>query len=70
MTLMETFSGLPDQRKGAALRFSLAQILVMAICAVLCGADNWVEVADWWRDRRQWLQGTIWFALGQGHTVA
>ncbi|MBK7237948.1 MAG: hypothetical protein IPI02_20900 [Sterolibacteriaceae bacterium] len=19
----------------------------MAICAVLCGADNWVEVADW-----------------------
>ncbi|MBK6972805.1 MAG: ISAs1 family transposase [Sterolibacteriaceae bacterium] len=66
MTLMETFSGLPDQRKGAALRFSLAQILVMAICAVLCGADNWVEVADWCKDRRQWLKERFGLRLDRG----
>ncbi|MBK7237884.1 MAG: ISAs1 family transposase [Sterolibacteriaceae bacterium] len=66
MTLMETFSGLPDQRKGAALRFSLAQILVMAICAVLCGADNWVEVADWCKDRRQWVMERFGLRLDRG----
>ncbi|MBK7234797.1 MAG: transposase family protein [Sterolibacteriaceae bacterium] len=70
MTLMETFSGLPDQRKGAALRFSLAQILVMAICAVLCGADNWSRSGRLVQGSSAVAQGTIWFALGQGHTVA
>ena len=43
MTLMETFSGLPDRRKGPAKRYALEMILVMAVCAILCGADNWVE---------------------------
>ena len=40
ITLMETFSGLPGRRKGPAKRYALAQILVMAVCAILCGADN------------------------------
>jgi len=55
MTLLEAFSGLPDGRKGPAQRYSLAQILIMAVCAILCGADNWVEVADWCKDRKEWL---------------
>ena len=66
MTLIETFSGLPDERKGAALRYSLAQILVMAIVAILCGADDWVEVADWCKDRRQWLTERFGLRLEKG----
>lgn len=66
MTLMETFSGLPDGRKGPARRYSLAQILIMAVCAILCGADNWVEVADWCRDRKEWLSERFGWPLEGG----
>ena len=28
----------------------------MAICAVLCGADDWLEVAEWCEDEEDWLK--------------
>jgi hypothetical protein len=31
-------------------------ILVMALCAVICGADDWVEVALFAESKRQWLE--------------
>ena len=66
MTLMETFSGLPDRRKGPAKRYALEMILVMAVCAILCGADNWVEVADWCKDRKEWLSERFGWPLERG----
>jgi hypothetical protein len=56
MTLTEAFSGLPDARKGPAVKYALSEILIMAICAILCGSNNWVEVADWCSDRQKWLK--------------
>ncbi|WP_353739914.1 transposase family protein [Accumulibacter sp.] len=66
MTLVETFSGLPDSRRGPAKRYVLMEIVVMAVCAVLCGADNWAEVADWCRDRQQWLRERFGWSLKGG----
>ena len=54
MTLLSIFSRLEDPRSGPAKRCGLSEIIVMAICAVLCGADDWVEVADWCEDESQW----------------
>jgi hypothetical protein len=31
-------------------------ILVMAICAVICGADSWVEMEAYGRAKEQWLR--------------
>lgn len=28
----------------------------MALCVVLCGADTWVDVADWAEDNEDWLR--------------
>lgn len=56
MTLVEAFKGLPDSRTGAAVRYPLSEIIVMAICAILCGANNWIQVADWCEDRQEWLK--------------
>lgn len=64
MTLEEVFSDLPDARKGPAVRYRLSEIVVMAVCAILCGADDWVEVADWCRDRRGWLKERFGFTRG------
>lgn len=66
MTLVETFSGLPDSRRGPAKRYVLMEMVVMALCAILCGADNWVEVADWCRDRQQWLRERFGWSLKGG----
>jgi predicted transposase YbfD/YdcC len=56
MTLQEAFSGVEDHRKGPAKRHDLKEMIVMAICAVLCGADNWVDVADWSEVEEVWLK--------------
>ena len=45
-TLQEAFGEVEDYRRGPAQRYDLKEMIVMAICAVLCGADSWVDVAD------------------------
>ena len=59
MTLLSIFSRVEDPRSGPAKRYGLSEIIVMAICAVLCGADDWVEVADWCEDEEEWLKGFL-----------
>ena len=56
MTLTEFFSDLDDPRTGPARRHDLAEMILMALCAVLCGADTWVDVAEWAEDNEAWLK--------------
>jgi hypothetical protein len=56
MTLSEAFAGLEDPRTGPAQRHDLREMILMALCAVLCGADNWVNVAEWAEDNESWLR--------------
>jgi predicted transposase YbfD/YdcC len=56
MTLQEAFAGVEDHRRGPAKRHDLKEMIVMAICAVLCGADGWVDVADWCEGEESWLK--------------
>jgi len=56
MTLSEAFSGLQDPRTGPAQRHDLREMILMALCAVLCGADTWVDVAEWAEDNQVWLR--------------
>ncbi|GMW03948.1 MAG: hypothetical protein AMXMBFR84_50820 [Candidatus Hydrogenedentota bacterium] len=52
MTLTEAFSGLEDPCSGPAQRHDLREMILMA----LCGANNWVEVAEWAEDNEPWLK--------------
>ncbi len=56
MTLTEVFSGVVDPRTGPARRHDLVEMILMALCAVLCGADTWVDVAEWAEDNEAWLK--------------
>jgi len=56
MTLTEAFTGLDDPRTGPAQRHDLAEMILMALCAVLCGADSWVDCAEWAEDNEAWLK--------------
>ena len=54
--LIQAFSILPDPRTGPAQRHDLKEMMVMTLSAVLCGADNWVDVAEWASDNEDWLK--------------
>lgn len=59
MTLEEAFSGVEDHRRGPAQRYDLKEMIVMAICAVLCGCDSWVDIADWCEEEEDWLKNFL-----------
>jgi predicted transposase YbfD/YdcC len=49
------FQTLRDPRRLHLKRHLLLDIIVMALCAVICGANDWQEVATFARHRRDWL---------------
>ena len=40
----EHFSEIKDPRRKAGLRYPLIEILFIAICAIIGGADDWVAI--------------------------
>ncbi len=56
MTLQEAFSKVNDERRGPARRHDLQEMIVMAICALLCGCDGWEDIADGCEDEESWLK--------------
>jgi predicted transposase YbfD/YdcC len=55
-TLVEHFAAIPDPRIDRTKRHQLIDILVLAICAVICGADSWEEMAEFGRSKQRWFQ--------------
>lgn len=53
---MQAFSILPDPRKIRNQTYNLSEIVSIAILAVLCGADDWVEVSLWAESNHAWLK--------------
>jgi len=58
-TVADYFVDLPDPRTGPALRHDLLDIVVIAVCAVLCGADTWVDVELFGRSKEAWLRSFL-----------
>lgn len=54
-SLFEHFAELEDPRIERTKLHQLSDILVITVCAVICGADNWVEVEGFGRAREEWL---------------
>lgn len=53
-TFKECFAKLTDPRRRKVV-YPLINIVTIAICAVLCGADDFVSIAAFGRSRRKWL---------------
>lgn len=54
--LIEYFGDMPDPRIDRTKRHKLVDIIVIAICAVICGADDWVEVALFGESKQAWFR--------------
>jgi predicted transposase YbfD/YdcC len=59
LTIKKHFRKLKDPRRSHGRRHLLMDIMVIAICAVICGCDDWQQVATFGRERRDWLQSFL-----------
>jgi predicted transposase YbfD/YdcC len=55
-TLIEHFSILEDTRDPSRRRHLLIDILIIAITAVLCGADTWTEIEEFGKSNEEWFR--------------
>jgi predicted transposase YbfD/YdcC len=54
--LAEVFVGLNDPRQAKKVEHDLVEMLVVAVCAVLVGADDFVEIEEWANEKVGWLR--------------
>ena len=53
---LDSFADLDDPRQQAKVLYPLEEILLLCLCAVLSGADCWVDVAVYGQQRLQFLR--------------
>ena len=58
-TLSEVFKEFNDPRMARAQRHSLINIITIAICAVIFGADNFVTMAEFGRSKKKWFESFL-----------
>lgn len=62
--IADAFADLTDPRVERTKRHRLLDIITITLCGMLCGAENWVEIADWADAKEPWL--TEWLGLAHG----
>lgn len=62
-SLLEAFVELRDPR-GRECEHKLEELLLVAICAVISGAESWTSVSEWGRLKLDWLRQHLPFANG------
>ena len=56
VSLAEAFSIIVDPRVAGRNTHDLVEMLVVSVCAMLCGADNFVDIHAWAEARLDWLR--------------
>jgi predicted transposase YbfD/YdcC len=50
------FASIEDPRMQGRCKHDLVEMLVVAVCASLCGADSFVEITEWAEAKLDWLK--------------
>ncbi|MCJ7657806.1 MAG: ISAs1 family transposase [Anaerolineales bacterium] len=50
------FESLEDQRRGAGKRHKLIEVITIAICGIICGADDWSGIEEYGKAKEEWLR--------------
>jgi predicted transposase YbfD/YdcC len=59
ITVIEHFSGIQDPRSNQGKRHPLLSIIVIALCAVICGADGWAQIEEYGKERQAWFKSFL-----------
>ena len=54
--VLDHFADLADPRREQGRVHRLDKIVFIATCAVICGAESWVEIADYGAAKHDWLK--------------
>lgn len=55
-SILEHFGEIPDPRVNRQKRHQLEDIFFITICAVICGADNWVMIEEFGKAKEDWFR--------------
>ena len=53
--LMDYLQALDDPRIDRTKKHELIDILIIAICAAICGAKTWIDIEDFGKSKRDWF---------------
>ncbi len=56
MPLTQIFVSISDPRSARQVRHDLSELLTVAVCAVLCSADEFSDIEAWAKERIDWLR--------------
>ena len=56
ISLVISFQDLPDPRVAGRCDHKLIDIIVITVCAVIAGAESWVDVESFGQAKQEWLQ--------------
>ena len=59
LSLAEAFADLPDPRVAGRSKHNLVEMLVVTVCALVCGVDDFVGIEAWANERIDWLRGFL-----------
>ncbi len=55
LNVLDVFVGIRDPRQAKKVEHDLVELLVIAVCGVLAGADDFVEIEEWANEKRDWF---------------
>src|SRR3990172_10195521 len=55
-TLEKCFANLTDPRVERTREHRLLDIVILAICSVICGADGWTEIEEFGQAKEAWFR--------------
>lgn len=64
LSITKFFAKLKDPRRAHRRRHHLQDIIVVALCAVIAGAQDWQQIVTFGRKRLDWLRGFLELANG------
>ena len=68
ITITDHFSAIEDPRIDRSKHHKLIDIITIAICAVICGAERWTDIETYGRVKYEWLKHFLELPLGNSES--
>ncbi len=59
LSVADVLVGIRDPRQARKVDHDLVELLVVAVCGVLAGADDFVEIEQWAKEKCDWFRRTL-----------
>lgn len=66
LPLAQHFADLKDPRVARCRLYPLIEILIISLCATLCGAEGWEDMNEWGLAKQNWLKENLGLELANG----